>query len=155
MMNMMHVRRVLLALLGIAAMLGCGSAWAREDNGMAQGIPVRITVGNQVLRATFLDNATGRALVARFPLTVSMMDLYGREMCHRFPEALPADEARRSGYDVGDIAYWTPRRSFVIFYEQNGEIIGNLQMIGHIHSGVELFARTGDTEVTFELLNER
>ena len=48
---------------------------------MAQGIPVKITVGNQVLQATFLDNATSRALVARFPLTVSMMDLYGREMC--------------------------------------------------------------------------
>ena len=92
--------------------------------------------------------------MARFPLTVSMMDLYGREMCYRFPEALPADEARRSGYDVGDIAYWTPRHSFVIFYEQNGEIIGNLQKIGHIHSGVDLFAHTGDTDVTFELLNE-
>ena len=42
----------------------------------------------------------------------------------------------------------------VIFYEQNGEIIGNLQKIGRIHSGVDLFARTGDTNVTFELLNE-
>ena len=55
---------------------------------------------------------------------------------------------------MGDIAYWTPRHSLVIFYEQNGEIIGNLQRIGRIHSGVELFARTGDTDVTFELLNE-
>ena len=153
-MNIVHVRRILLALVCIVTMLGCNSAWAREDNEMAQGIPVKITVGNQVLRATFLDNATSRALVARFPLTVSMMDLYGREMCYRFPDALPADEARRSGYDVGDIAYWTPRHSFVIFYEQNGEIIGNLQKIGHIHSGVKLFARTGDTDVTFELVNE-
>lgn len=55
---------------------------------------------------------------------------------------------------MGDIAYWTPRHSFVIFYEQNGEIIGNLQKIGRIHSGVDLFARTGDTDVTFEFLNE-
>lgn len=152
-MDNVNVRRVILALLCVVTVLGDNSARAREDK-MAQGIPVTITVGNQVLQATFLDNATSRALVARFPLTVSMMDLYGREMCYRFPDALPADETRRSGYDVGDIAYWTPRHSFVIFYEQNGEIIGNLQKIGRIHSGVELFARTGDTDVTFELLNE-
>ena len=95
-------------------------------------------------------------LVARFPLTIPMMDLYDREMCYRFPEALPADEARRSGYEVGDIAYWAPRHSFVIFYEQNGEIIGNLQKIGRIHSGVDLFARTGDTDVTlnFSMSND-
>lgn len=57
-----------------------------------------------------------------------------------------------SGYQVGDIRYWTPRRSFVIFYEQNGEIIGNLQNIGRIDSGVELFKTTGDVDVTFELI---
>ena len=115
---------------------------------------IRIKVGNHELTATLLDNATTRAFVDMLPITLTMLDLYGREMCYRFPEALPADEARRSGYDVGDIAYWTPRHSFVIFYEQNGEIIGNLQKIGRIHSDVDLFARTGDTDVTFELLNE-
>ena len=119
-----------------------------------EGIPVQYSVGMQVLQATFLDNATTRELVPRIPLSVSMMDLYGREMCYRFPDALPAEEARRGGYEVGDIAYWTPRHSLVIFFEQNGEIIGNLQRIGRIHSGVELFARTGDTDVTFDLLNE-
>ncbi|MDO5538326.1 MAG: cyclophilin-like fold protein, partial [Desulfovibrionaceae bacterium] len=88
---------------------------------------------------------------ARLPLTLDMRDLYDREMCHRLAEALPAPEAGTSGYEVGDIAYWTPRRSFVIFYEQNGEIIGSLQKIGHIAKGVEIFATTGDVKVTFEL----
>lgn len=117
------------------------------------GITVKITVGGQTLTATFLDNATTRHLVSRFPLTIPMADLYSREMCYRFHEALPADEAERSGYEVGDIAYWTPRHSFVIFYEQNGEIISNLQKIGSIDSGVEIFARTGDAVVTFERMH--
>lgn len=118
------------------------------------GIKVKITVGKQALTATLLDNATTRHLISRFPLTIPMMDLYSREMCYRFPEALPANEAGSSGYEVGDIAYWTPRHSFVIFYKQNGEVISNLQKIGRIDSGVDVFSKTGDISVTFELLNK-
>lgn len=117
------------------------------------GIKVKISVGEQVLTATFLDNATTRHLVSQFPLTIPMTDLYFREICYRFPEALPANEAGSSGYEVGDIAYWTPRHSFVIFYKQNDEVIGNLQKVGRIDSGVDIFSRTGDVSVTFELLN--
>ena len=76
-------------------------------------------------------------------------------MCYRFTEALPANEAGSSGYEVGDIAYWTPRHSFVIFYKQNGEIISNLQKVGYIDSGVDLFSRTVNAEVTFELLDDQ
>lgn len=118
------------------------------------GIKVNVTAGEQVLTATFIDNATSRALIAKFPLTVRMVDLYSREVVHRFPEALPANETQTSGYEVGDIVYWTPRHSFVIMYEQNGERIGNLQPVGRIDSGVEIFKRTGDIDVTFELPKE-
>lgn len=119
------------------------------------GIQVKIIVGEHTLTATFLDNATTRHLLSRFPLTIPMMDLYSREMCYRFPDALPANEAESSGYEVGDIAYWTPRHSFVIFYKQNGEIISALQKVGYINSGVDLFSWTGDTEITFELLDDQ
>ena len=95
-----------------------------------------------------------RALIAQFPLTLPMTDLYRREMVYRFPNALPANETNTSGYAVGDIVYWTPRHSFVIMYEQNGEIISNLQKIGRIESGVEIFKRTGNINVTFELINK-
>lgn len=118
----------------------------------AKDIKVRITAGSHVTTATFLDNATSRALVSQFPLTLPMMDLYHREMVYRFPNALPAHETSTSGYEVGDIVYWTPRHSFVIMYEQNGEIISNLQKIGRVDSGVEIFKGTGSIEVTFELM---
>ena len=120
----------------------------------AEPIKVKVTAGDHVLTATFLNNATTRALIAKFPLTVPMMDLYSREMCYRFPEALPANESGTSGYEVGDIVYWTPRHSFVIMYEQNGERISSLQKIGRVDSGVEVFRRTGNIDVTFELLDK-
>ena len=103
------------------------------------------------MTATFQENATTRALISRFPLTLPMEDLSHREMCYRYPDALPATETQTSGYDVGDIVYWAPRHSFVIMYEQNGERISNLQKVGRIHSGVGIFKHTGDTSVRFEL----
>lgn len=126
---------------------------SKESEKMTE-VKVKITVGNQALTATLIDNATTRRLIDKFPLTVPMMNLYSREMCYRFPESLPANEARTSGYEIGDISYWTPRHSFVVFYKQNGEVISNLQKIGRIDSGVEIFEKTGDVDVTFELLSK-
>lgn len=117
-------------------------------------IKVDVIVGNHTLKATFINNDTTKALVSKFPLTISMMDLYSREMCYRFKDPLPANEAGTSGYEVGDIVYWTPRHSFVVMYEQNGEVISNLQKIGHIDSEVELFRTTGDTDVTFKIQDQ-
>lgn len=82
-----------------------------------------------------------------------MMDLYSREVVYRFDDPLPTDEVQMRGYEVGEIIYWPPRHSFVIMYAQNGERF-NMQTIGHIDSGVEIFEQTGDVDVTFELLEE-
>ena len=117
-------------------------------------VKIKVTVGKQVMTATLLDNDTAKALIAKFPLTLPMQDLYAREMCYRFPDPLPASGATTSGYEIGDISYWTPRHSLVIFYKQNGEVITNLQKIGNFDSSVRIFEQTGDTNVTFELLNQ-
>lgn len=117
-------------------------------------IKIKISAGGQALSATLIDNATSRALISKFPLSIPMRDLYSREMCHHFEEPLPASEVETSGYEIGDIIYWTPRHSFVIMYEQNGERINNLQKIGRIESGVELFKTTGDIEITLELADK-
>ena len=131
---------------------GCGGASA--DNDKAEGIKIRVTIAELQFSATLVDNATSRAFIARMPLTLPMEPLYGREMCYRFPEPLPAEEARRSGYEVGDIAYWTPRNSFVIFYGQNGEVIDNLQKVGRFDSDIEMLAVFGDreaVEISFDM----
>ncbi|ORM71154.1 cyclophilin-like fold protein [Pantoea rwandensis] len=135
-------------LLVLASISAASFAVAAAD---ATGVKVKITAGDHTMIATFYDNATTRALISRFPLTLPMEDLYNREMCYRFPDALPTSETQTSAYEVGDIVYWAPRHSFVIMYEQNGERISNLQKIGRIHSGVDVFRQTGNTSVKFEL----
>ena len=116
---------------------------------------VKLIINNQKLTADFDDNDTSRAIMARFPLKVSMMNLYSREMTYRFKTALPAKKAKTSGYEVGDIAYWTPRHSFVIFYKQTGEVIGDLQKIGHIKDDISFFNQLGDTDIEFSIEQER
>lgn len=139
--------------VGIGSIADTGSSAAdAADTGTMQEIKVRITVGDETLTATFIDNPASRRLVEKFPLTLPMEDLYSREMYYSFQEELPAPDAGRYGYEIGDIAYWTPGKGLVIFYEQNGEIISGLQMIGRIDSGAEIFKETGDAEVTFELI---
>lgn len=114
-------------------------------------VRVKITVNGESMYAVLEDNATTRAIVAQMPVTLPMMDLYGREMCYRYGAyALPTENMRSDRYEVGDIAYWTPGGSLVILYEQNGERFER-QHLGHIESGVEIFENTGDVNVTFEL----
>lgn len=122
-----------------------------ENEQEAGEMQIHITVGDTTLTATLEDNATTRALTEQMPLTLSMSDLYGREMCYRYGAGgLPTEELRSDGYEVGDIAYWPPMGSLVILYGQNGEQFER-QHLGHIDSGVEVFETTGDAEVTFTL----
>ena len=116
-------------------------------------VKVKITVGDTELTATLENNATTQAIIEQMPMTLPMMDLYGREMCYRYGAyALPTDNMRSDGYEVGDIAYWAPGGSLVILYAQNGEQFER-QHLGHIDSGVEVFEDTGDVDVTFELMD--
>lgn len=124
-----------------------------EDNMNQSVFNIKVKFGSRELSATLLNNATTRAFVERLPITLPMLDLYNREMCYRFPEALPTDDVSTCGYEVGEIVYYPPMHSFVIMYAQNGEHF-SMQKLGKISSGVEAFRNTCDIDVTFELVNE-
>jgi len=124
-----------------------------DDNGNNQptgDMKIKMIFGDKVLTATLSDNATSKAFIAKLPLTLPMLDLYSREMCYRFPDALPANEATTRGYEVGEIVYYPPRHSFVIMYAQNGERF-QMQTIGRVDSNVEAFRNIGNLDVRFEL----
>lgn len=105
---------------------------------MMDEIKVKITVGDTELTAIFEDNTTSRALVVQMPMTLPMMDLYGREMCYRYGGGtFETDQLHSDRYEVGDIAYWPPAGSLVILYKQNGEEFER-QQIGHIDEGVDV-----------------
>ena len=111
---------------------------------------ITIIAGDHVLTATLYDNAAGRALWDKLPLTLNMMNLYGREMCYRFGVGgLPDDDAADAGYEIGDISYWPPAGSLVILYKQNGEVFEQ-QPIGHTDDDISFFDGMPDTEIAFD-----
>ena len=118
--------------------------------GSAQAGEMRIIIAanGRNLYATLEDNAASRSLYEMMPFTVKMKDLYEREMCFFMPGKLPETKQTAANYNVGDIIYWPPQRCLVILYKQNGERFRR-QHLGHIDSGAEMFASTGDTDVTF------
>ena len=105
---------------------------------------IKITAGDHVIAASLYDNAAARALWDKLPLTLSMMNLYGREMCYRFGAGGLPD-----GYEIGDISYWPPAGSLVILYKQNGEVFEQ-QPIGHTDDDISFFDGMPDTEITFD-----
>jgi hypothetical protein len=126
-------------------------AFSAEET-MEFPMKIQITIDkNTSLIATLIDNKTSRSLIKRLPLTIPLTDLYSREMCYHFPEALPTDSVQETGYEVGEIIYWPPRHSFVIMYAQNGERF-SMQKLGRIDAGVEIFEKTGDVTVTISVL---
>lgn len=132
---------------------GKKSSWVKiKVSGKEKQMKIKITAKGKTATATLYDNATTRAFAKKLPLTVTMMDLYGREMCYRFPKALPTDNVNDTGYKVGEIVYYPPMHSFVIMYKQNGEEF-EMQKLGRIDSGLENLSGIGDTKVTFELID--
>ena len=124
-----------------------GATTAKGDGTVTR---IKITVNGKTLYATFDDNATSRAIIAQMPMTIPMLDLYGDEMCYRYPNALPTDNVQSYVHKKGEIFYWPPRHSFVIRYVATSERL-DIQHIGQVESGVEIFDGIGDVNVKFEV----
>ena len=143
---------ILTAMCMILPLSACESNDNTNDNNSPSDnkttTQMKITVNGHTLTATLDDNVTAQAFAAKLPITLPMMDLYGREMCYRFPEALPTDDAKTRGYEVGEIVYYPPMHSFVIMYKQNGEHF-QMQSIGRMQDNVSIFDGIGDVNVTF------
>jgi len=84
---------------------------------------INIRVGGKVLTANLSDNATARDFASVLPLKVSMNDLFGREKYGDLPKGLSEHGPRKTRYEVGDIAYWSPDHQFAVYYRQDGESI--------------------------------
>jgi hypothetical protein len=113
---------------------------------------INIKVGDKILAAGLADNATARDFASVLPLSVSMMDLFGREKYGDLPKALSENGPRKNRYKVGDIAYWSPDQQFAIYYHQDGETIPSpgIIPIARIENGTEAFNVPGVVEVTIE-----
>src|SRR5208337_2075646 len=125
----------------------------RTSSERSQNVKININIGGKILTATLADNATARDFASVLPLNVSMNDLFGREKYGDLPKALSENGPRKSKYEVGDIAYWSPDHQFAVYYHQDGEAIPSpgIIPIAKIDAGSEAFNVSGSVKVTIEL----
>ncbi len=111
---------------------------------------IKMTVGKETVYAEFENNQTTQALIKKMPFKLTFFDLFRREKCHNFRRPLPVDHSVYRGYEVGEIIYWPPMRSFVVMYAQNGERL-DIQSIGKIEGDVKVFSKRLLRRVKFEV----
>jgi hypothetical protein len=134
-----------------AAATGTGDQVETEER---SDMELRLAVGETVLRARMLDNATSRDFASLLPLTLTLSDYAQTEKVSDLPRRLStADAPEGADPEIGDIAYYAPWGNLAIYYRDFGYSSG-LVKLGHIDSGVEeLAAMRGDFTVTIEMVN--
>jgi hypothetical protein len=81
---------------------------------------IRIRTGDQVVTARLNNSEAARDFVSMLPLTIEMDDHLRREKTGVIPGPLSERTAGSRTYELGDLGYWRPRNTFVIFYRQDG-----------------------------------
>jgi hypothetical protein len=117
-------------------------------------VQIQLTTGDDVLRATLIDNAASRDFAALLPLTLTLTDFNRTEKIADLPARL-STEGCPPGVtpEIGDIAYYAPWGNLAIFYRDFGYSNG-LVKLGHLEQGTELLrAVASGAAVRIELVH--
>jgi len=112
-------------------------------------------MGNHAITARLNDSEAARDFAAMLPLTIQMDDHLRREKTGIIPRSLSERTLGSSTYGLGDLGYWRPRNTFVIFYRQDGLTIPGpgIVLLGKVDSGVEIFDVPGTVQVAVESID--
>jgi quercetin dioxygenase-like cupin family protein len=123
----------------------------------ADSMKILLRVEDKILSATLIDSKTTRDFVSLLPVTLMMNDLFRREKFAHLPRAISEEGKWTHTYEIGDVAYWSPRPDVAIFYRHDGQEIPapGIIVIGRIDSGVETLNVAGSVKVTFGLNKQK
>jgi hypothetical protein len=110
-----------------------------------EGGQIRIRRGDHAITARLNDSEAARDFASMLPLTNQMDDHLRREKTGIIPRPLSERTPGNRTYELGDLEYWRPRNTFVIFYRQDGLTIPGpgIVLLGKVDSGVEIFDLPG------------
>jgi hypothetical protein len=115
---------------------------------------IRIRMGDQVVAGTLNHSEAARDFASMLPLTIEMDDHLRREKTGVIPGPLSERTQGSRTYELGDLGYWRPRNTFVMFYRHDGLTIPapGIVRLGKLDSRIELFDIPGRVKVTVELI---
>lgn len=116
---------------------------------------LKLTVGEAVLTASLLDNATTRDFTALLPMKLTLNDYAQTEKISMLSQKLSTEEAPE-GFtpSPGDLAYYVPWGNLALFYKDYG-YARNLIRIGKIEGDLKVFSGRGNVAVTIEAVKAK
>ena len=115
-----------------------------EDGKQEQSMTIKITVGSKEFKADIEDSETGRAFIAKLPLTLEMSELNGNEK-YCYGVSLPKADKRYDSISAGDLMLYSGN-CIVLFYGPAGGY--SYTRIGKLTSTSGLAAALGKGDVT-------
>ena len=117
------MKKLILFLLTLILLVATACASGNTDSTLSTdeattGEPMNITltIGTKTFAATLSDNATTRALISKFPLSVDMSELNGNEYYAYLDGSLPTASKNPRTIHAGDIKLYGAN-CLVIFYK--------------------------------------
>ncbi len=112
----------------------------------AKGTNITMTVGETVITATLNNSEAAQEFVASLPQTVSLTRYGEHEYYGKLAQPLAETSPLQTGYEVGDLAYWTPGDMFVVYFDEPEKAPEGLMMLGKVTSDISVFDKMGNPE---------
>ncbi|MEP7213639.1 MAG: cyclophilin-like fold protein [Acidobacteriota bacterium] len=138
---------------GKGAVSSAPSAQTNESTDeQVKSMKLRIKVGEKEATATLNDSEAARDFASLLPLNLTLEDYAKTEKTSNLPKKLSTEGSPAgSDPDVGDIAYFAPWGTLVIYYKDFGYSNG-LVILGKIDGDMEIFNVPGSVKATIELI---
>ena len=121
----------------------------------AQEQDITITIGDTVVTARLNNTPAAREFAASLPVTVSMTRMGEHEYYGSLENPLSEEEnSLQNGYEVGDLAFWTPGDLFALYFDEPEREPEDLIIFGHITSDISVFRGMGNPETMYISLAE-
>lgn len=130
------MKKLSLLIVSAIAMMFFGLQGVSAQKTGENPMKIKITSGDVVIMAVLNDSAPAADLIKRLPLTLNLHRYQSRE--YYTDIGLDKSGTTQDGYQVGDVAYWVPGSSLVLFYDEG--YTGNLIIMGKMISDPKMLA---------------
>lgn len=107
---------------------------------------IKIAVGEHIVDAELNGSEAAEQFKAMLPVTISMTRMGGHEYYGRLPQSFEEKGETQTGYEVGDLAFWTPGDLFAIYFNTTNNAPEGLLILGKIISDIKIFENLGNPE---------
>lgn len=103
---------------------------------------IHLECDGRVLTATLADTQAAHALVAMLPLSITLLDLFGRERFGALPRTLGVAELQSRMCEAGTLFAWSAGPDLAVLYRTPARpLTGRFHRLGRIDQGPEALAQ--------------